>query len=132
MGHWRADLPFETPQIALTIVNFPAYVVAIPISNALKLPTTDWRNLICLPSILLLWYCVGRRIDFGLLPEKCKRLGAWLRILLLVVAIAAFLAGLYAFADSLKWWLEYGGPSVSQVLIFTRRNTPTPWCLLLG
>jgi len=59
--------PFQTLEIAVAILNDPAYFPALPICAVLRLRTTDDRNLVLLLAILLLWYWVGSRLD-GYLP----------------------------------------------------------------
>jgi hypothetical protein len=123
--------PFQTPEILVTILNFPAQLLAMPIFIVLRLQTADQRNPILLLAILLLWFGVGRRIDFGLIPQKWARCGMWLPILPILTASASCLVGVYLMVGGLTWWSRYGEVSLSSLLLLTRALGPVPWCFLL-
>jgi hypothetical protein len=124
--------PFQTPEILLALLNAPAYLLAAPVFAALGLRTVDELNPVLLLTILLLWFCCGRRMDFGLIPQRWGGRGRWLPAILLGTAVASLFAAIYLLVEGMTWWSEYGGLSVSGLLILARSVAPLPWCFLLA
>jgi hypothetical protein len=124
--------PFQTPEILIMVLNAPAYLLAAPIFAVLRLNTEEERNPVLLLAILLLWFCIGRRIDFGLIPQEWARRGMWLRALPLMTAVLSLLAGIYLLVEGVTWWSKYGRLSLSSLLILMRVVGSSPWCFLLA
>src|SRR5262245_6929540 len=54
--------PYETPQILLFALHFPAYIVAQPVADSLGLIAPD-HYWVILPAALLWWWFLGSQID---------------------------------------------------------------------
>src|SRR6266403_4232519 len=65
--------PYQTAWILLQAINAPAYVLDLPLCTLLGVRTTQACLLLELPTILLWWWFIGWRIDFGLLPQRSVR-----------------------------------------------------------
>src|SRR5689334_2533702 len=63
--------PYLTSDILLRLLNFPAYFIAMPIANALRLFATG-QYLIVFPAILLWWGFLGLQLDHGLVIAKSR------------------------------------------------------------
>jgi hypothetical protein len=54
--------PYETPQILLFALHFPAYIVAQPVANSLGLIAPD-HYWVIVPAALLWWWFLGSQVD---------------------------------------------------------------------
>ena len=63
--------PYQTSDILLRLLNFPAYFVAIPITSALRLLATG-QYVLVFPGILLWWWCLGLKLDHGLVIAQSR------------------------------------------------------------
>jgi hypothetical protein len=54
--------PYETPQILLFALHFPAYIVAQPVAKSLGLIAPDHYRVI-VPTGMLWWWFLGSQVD---------------------------------------------------------------------
>jgi hypothetical protein len=124
--------PYQTSDILLRLLNFPAYFVAQPIANALDLAAPRHLFLI-VPTALAWWWLVGMRLDHRLRPPRSHR--GWLRFAAFTIFCLLLLsAALIMSADYLRLWLRYGGHfwNIASLLLFVRFLTPSLWCVTLA
>ncbi len=123
--------PFQMPETLLFMLNAPAYVLAAPVFAVFGLGTSQEKAPILLVAIVLLWFCVGRLLDSGLVDRQWharKRvLAACLPVALLSIYIAIRLA-----AEGAVWWSEYGRISLPSFVVLARITGPLPWCVAIA
>jgi hypothetical protein len=124
--------PFQTPEILLVILNAPAYLLAAPVSASFGLQTSVERAPVMLPAIVLLWFYVGRSIDFGLIPRRWLNRKRLLLSVLIPIALSCILVGIHLTVEGAKWWSRYGRASLSSLLMLARLVGPLPWCALVA
>src|SRR5882724_9887372 len=79
--------PYQTPQILLYVLNYPAHYVAQPMANHLGL-VSPHHYLLVFPATLLWWWFVGLRLDCGLVTPFSK---GQLVVFLILLTLAAVL-----------------------------------------
>lgn len=124
--------PYQTSDILLRLLNGPAYFVAIPFSNALRLAAPN-HYLLVFPAILLWWWLLGLGINHGLVITKSR--WRWLVCSALVIlAVLLLLAATFISANSFRWWFSYAEvfSSLSALLMMMRFLTPAVWCLAIA
>lgn len=126
--------PYQTPDITLRFLSFPAYILAMPIANWLRLwAHTGASYLVTGPLILGLWWLLGLWLDRGLVMDsKNKR---WLLFaLLLVLSLMLSWVAVIVSLDSFRWWSLYGSYTkfVPRSLIMMRSLTPSIWSIAIA
>jgi hypothetical protein len=123
--------PYQTPQILLYFLNYPAHYVAQPLANHLGLVSPEDYFLL-FPSTLIWWWLLGRQLDHGMVGEKSR--GKWLFFAILVALAVLFLwAAVIAGADAFRWWFRYGsGLWTPSSLIMMLNLAPAIWGVTLG
>ena len=124
--------PYQTSDILLRLLNFPAYFVAMPITNVLRLFATR-QYLIVFPTILLWWWFLGLQLDHGLVIAKSR--WRWpVFSFLVVLAVLLLWAATSISAESFSWWFKYAGLSggLSALLMMTRFLTPAAWSVVIA
>ena len=124
--------PYQTSDILLRLLHGPAYLVAMPLANALRLGAPS-QYLLLSPAILLWWWFLGLGFDHGL--GKTKSRWRW-PVFSVLVALAMLLlwAALSVAGDSFHWWFRYAGyfPRLNAILMMTRFLTPAAWCIFIA
>jgi len=124
--------PYQTSDILLRLLNFPAYFISMPIANALRLLATG-QYLIVFPAILLWWWFLGLQLDHGLVIAKSRR--RWpVFSFLVVLAILLMWAATSISAESFRWWFRYAGfyGGLNALLMMTRFLTPAAWSVVIA
>jgi len=100
-ARYDAGVPFwpcEAPDFALKLLSAPPIVIAQPLANSWRTAPSYFAYIVELPLILLWWWFVGTRLDYGILGVGRYRLRrVWLSFF-----IAAF-ALLLAFFGWSQW-----------------------------
>jgi hypothetical protein len=87
----RPFWPCEAPNFILGSLNAPAVALAQPLANVWRAAPSYFVHVIELPLVLLWWWFLGTRLDFGLLGIGAYRhRRAWIGVL--AAALVAFLA----------------------------------------
>ena len=122
--------PYQTPETLLFALNFPAYLIAMPIINALRL-SVPWAYAALFPSFLIWWSFVGYALDRRIV-QKVRP--GWRSVALAgLIAILSALLGSIAVGDAFRWWLKYDRAVFTpQNLIMLRLIAPGIWCLALA
>jgi hypothetical protein len=123
--------PYQTSDILLRFLNFPAYFFAVPIANVLRLAAPK-HHLLVLPSALVWWWLLGRWLDHGLMIGRIRRRWSFYAVLLVLSALLLWVATSIS-ATTLHWWLQYGGKvrNDNELLMMLRFLTPAIWCCAL-
>ena len=124
--------PYQTSDILLHLLNGPAYFIAMPFANALRLVAAR-QYLLVSPAILLWWWFLGLGLDHGLVIPKSR--WRWqVFSLLIVLAMLLLWAATSAFKQSFRWWSSYVEVpgSLNALLMMTRFLTPAVWCVLMA
>ena len=124
--------PYQTSDILLRMLNFPAYFISAPIINALRLFGAG-QYLLVFPVILLWWWLLGLQLDHGLVIAKSR--WRWPMIWFLVVLAALLLwAAMSISAESFGWWFRYAGlfGGLNAILMMTRFLTPAAWSVVVA
>ena len=124
--------PYQTPEILLVILNAPAYLAAAPVYAVTGLRTSEERAPVLLATIALMWFCVGRSLDFGLIPQRWVHHRRRLLSLFLPAALLCFYACIRIVIDGVAWWSRYGEMSLSSFLILARVVGLLPWCVVIA
>jgi hypothetical protein len=125
--------PYQTSWILLQAINAPAYALDLPLFMLLGVRTSQARLLLELPTILLWWWFIGWRIDFGLLPEKNVPQRRFWGAVLGVASLGFWSCATYLVVEQVRFWSEYGERSWRGPMLFLMRNAGILcWCLLLG
>jgi hypothetical protein len=123
--------PYQTPQILLYVLNYPAHYIAQPMANHLGLVSPQHYALV-FPTTLLWWWFVGSRVDCGLVVPVSKGRPIILLILLTLAAVLLWGATIVLY-DGFRWWFQYGGESLNiSILILLEKLAPAIWGLALG
>ena len=123
--------PYQTPEILLWSLNFPAHVTAQPLANLMGL-FVPRHHLLLFPFTLLWWWLVGLGFDRGL-PTRYTRRRWVLFAILTAVALLLLWVGLANFNSAARWWFQYGAGFWSpSTLMMVRFLTPTFWCVALA
>jgi len=123
--------PYQTPEILLWFINFPAHVIAQPLANLIGLVVPK-HHLLLFPFTLLWWWLVGLEFDRGLPTLSTPQ--RWVVFSTLVaVDVLLLWAGLANFNSAFRWWFQYGAEFWStRTLMMVRFLTPTFWCVALA
>ena len=123
--------PYQTPQILLYFLNYPAHYVAQPMANHLGLVSPQ-HYLLVFPATLLWWWFVGLRIDGGLVAPVSKSKPVFFLALLALAAVLLW-GAMIALCDAYRWWFQYGGDSLNiSILILLEKLAPAFWGITLG
>jgi hypothetical protein len=123
--------PYQTSDILLRLLNGPAYFIAMPIANVLRL-VAPRHYLLVIPAILIWWWFVGLRLDNGLVTTKTR--WRWpVFSFLVVLAVLLLWAATSISAESFRWWFRYAEVfnRLNALLMMTRFLTPAAWCAFL-
>jgi hypothetical protein len=124
--------PYQTSDLLLRLLNFPAYFISMPITNALRLLATD-QYVLVFPAILLWWWFLGVQLDHGLVMAKSR--WRWpVFSFLVVLAVLLMWAATSISAESFRWWFRYSGlsSSLNALLMMTRFLTPAAWSVVIA
>ena len=100
--------PYQTPDILLRFLSFPAYFFAMPVANWLRL----WLHIgtsyfVTGPLIIGWWWLLGFWLDRGLVKQSVSR--RWLLFSLLVtLGLTLSWGAVITTLDSFRWWSHYG------------------------
>jgi hypothetical protein len=123
--------PYQTPDTLLSALNFPAYLIATPVSRILGL-LAPRHYLALFPAILFWWWLVGRFLD-ELLGNASVRKATLLALVLCVLAILLAYLGISGCIDVFRWWRTYSREVLGwSVLIPLRLIAPSMWCFALS
>ncbi len=123
--------PYEASWILLQGINAPAYLIDLPVFMLFGLKSGQMQLPLELPTILLWWWFIGWRIDFGLLPTLNSPHRKWHAVGLGVLSLGFGCFVTYLVFDQIQFWSEYGTVT-GQLLRFMRYAGPLGWCVLLG
>ncbi len=121
--------PYQTSDILLRLLNGPAYCVAIPMANMMRLFGPRSFLVVC-PAILLWWWFLGSLFDQGLAMAQPR----WRWSALSVLSMLAVLLLLWGVAhQSFSFWFKYAEQfgRIPALLMVTRLVTPAAWCGLM-
>src|SRR5215468_7855805 len=97
--------PYQTADILLRLLNGPAYFIAMPIANTLRLVSPS-LYLLVFPTILLWWWFLGLQLDHRLTLTKSR--GRWpIFSFLVVVALLLLRVAKQNSEGSFRWWFRY-------------------------
>ena len=122
--------PYQTPETLLFALNLPAFLIAVPIANVLRL-YAPWHYLVLFPAFLLWWWLAGYAADSDL--WRGERLpGRWLGIAA-VCAVGFTVLGVIILRDATAWWTRYcRSLFTSQNIIMLRLSAPGVWALTVA
>lgn len=84
----RPFWPCETPDFTLKLLSAPPMVVALPLANMWRTAPSYFTYVVELPLIVLWWWFVGTRLDFGLLGVGLyRRRRVWLGIFIALIGL---------------------------------------------
>lgn len=112
--------PFEASDILLRLLNAPAYSIAMPIANWLRLAAPT-HLLVVVPAILIWWWFLGLVLDRGL--------GRWPFLGMFVVLSALLLWAATAIPGIFRLRLDDQVFYLSTTLMIARLLTPVAWLL---
>jgi hypothetical protein len=122
--------PYQTPEILLFCLNYPAHYVAGPVANHLDLASPK-HYLLVFPATLLWWWFIGFALDNQLwrgVRRSCLR-----SVILIGAAAIVFWASIVALDDAFRWWFQYGQSLwSSQVLLLWLKLAPAVWGFFLS
>lgn len=123
--------PYQTPQLLLYFLNYPAHYIAQPMANHLGLVSPQDYFLL-FPTTLIWWWLLGRQLDHGLVRPKSKQ--RWLLFAILVaLAVLLLWASMVAGVDAFQWWFQYGeGFWTSSTFMMMLNLAPAVWGSALG
>lgn len=125
--------PYRMPQLLVPIVNWPAYLLVAPIFWLLGSQMFWVHYIVLLPFIVLWWYWVGRRVDYGLVPSSWLKAGKRVVVLPLLVGVGFTGFGLMTAVEGLTWWFRYGGSVWSpRVMLLASDMAPAAWGFVLA
>ena len=114
--------PYQASDILLRLLNGPAYSIAMPITNLLRLGAPAHLVLV-VPAYLIWWWLLGFTLDRGL--------ARWPLFGMLVVLVSLLLWSAVA-VRSLFWiGLDYRTFDLSTALLILRFLTPAVWFIAL-
>ena len=120
--------PYQASDIFLRFLNGPAYSVAMPIANQLRL-AAPMHFILVVPAILTWWWFAGWALDRGV--------QRWQLIGMFGVLLTLLLWTTTAIQSLLRLRMEFLPSNLSGALLVLRFVTPAAWffaltCLLLG
>ncbi len=100
--------PYQASWILLQGINAPVRLMDLPVIAAFGLKSGQQPLALELLTILVWWWFIGWRIDFGLVPTQISLHRIWQAVGLWTISLGllGFLA--YLIADQLHFWSEYG------------------------
>jgi hypothetical protein len=100
----------------LELMSAPAIKVADSLADTWSKGPREFTYIVELPFIILLWWFMGTRVDFGLLgTERCKHRGVWLGALLTSFAILLAFFG-WSLWKGVQFYRAYSDPSTNTYL----------------
>lgn len=114
--------PYQASDILLRLLNGPAYSVAMPIANLLRLAAPT-HHLLVVPAILIWWWFLGWILD--------RRLARWPLFGIFVVLVALLLWAATSTPDVFRLRIDYRASHLSTTLLILRFLTPVAWFILL-
>jgi hypothetical protein len=124
--------PYQTPDILLRFLNGPAYFIAQPLANVLRLGGPS-HFVAVFPAILIWWWFFGTRLDYAWPVAKSR--WRWPVFALLTVSAALLLrAATVVSYDTFHWWFKYGGffKTVQGSFLIVKFLSPAAWCGVLA
>jgi hypothetical protein len=123
--------PYQTPDILLRFLNFPAYILAQPVVNLLRF-FGPRAYLFELPAYVFWWWFLRRGLNRKLVPTRQR--GNWpTRVALMILSVLFIVAAVIGFHDSFRWWFRYAGQfRGTTILIMLRFLTPALWFTTFG
>jgi len=120
--------PYQASDILLRLLHAPAYSIAMPIANLLRL-AAPMDLVLVVPAILIWWWFWGLTLDRGL--------ARWPLFGMLVVLVPLLLWSAVAVRSVFRLQLDYPVFHLSTALLVLRFLTPALWfvaltCLLLA
>ena len=118
--------PYQTSDILLQLMNYPAFVIAVPLANRFGLLAPQY-HFVLFPAELLWWWVVGCGLDRRTMHSP--RLGSRFILILLVIGSGLLiLAASFQSAWVLLWIVKYGRQLRStSFLVALRFMTPALW-----
>jgi hypothetical protein len=114
--------PYQASDILLRLLNGPAYSIAMPITNLLRLGAPAHLALI-VPASLIWWWWLGLTLDRG--SARGPRFGMLVVLVSLLLWSAAAIRGLFLIG------LDYQSFDLRTALFLLRFLTPTVWSIAL-
>jgi hypothetical protein len=125
--------PYESSWILLQAINAPAYALDLLLSLLLGVRNNQARLLLEFPTILIWWWFIGWRVDFGLLPQRNERKRKVWGAVLVAAALGFWTCGGYLLVQEVRFWSEYGEASWRGPMLFLLRNAGIlSWSFLLA
>jgi hypothetical protein len=124
--------PYQASDILLRSVNTPAYFIAQPLANVLRLGGPS-HFVMVFPAILIWWWFLGTRLDYGW-PVAQSR-WRWPAFALLALSAALLLwVAIVVSTDTLNWWFKYANffRPADRSLLIVRFLSPALWCAVLA
>ncbi|MCI0353151.1 MAG: hypothetical protein L0Z53_27340 [Acidobacteriales bacterium] len=124
--------PYQTPEIVLSLLNFPASFVGVRIANALGLVAPE-HYFVVFPAILVWWWVFGLRLDRRSVTFNSRlrwaAFSALFGLAVLLLWAATSISG-----DGFRWWFKYADSfhQADAFLMMTRFLTPAAWCLFIA
>lgn len=113
--------PYQASDILLRVLNGPAYSIAMPVANLLRL-AAPMHFILIVPAILIWWWFLGLRLDRGMV--------GWPLLGMSVVVFALLLWTATALPAVFRLRLDELS-TVSTTLLVLRFLTPAAWLLVL-
>jgi len=119
--------PYQAPDILLRLMNFPAYVIGVPLSNLLGL-TAPKYHLLVLPIAIAFWILVGTVFHIRRRKQSSRTL--WRCCMVLLATVVLLSCASAVLWDSYRWWSIYGHSAARSWLVLLRLETPALWCIM--
>src|ERR1017187_908976 len=78
--------PYQASDILLRLLNGPAYFVAMPVANSLRLAAPS-HHILVFPAILFWWGLLGLRLDHGIVKTRSRWRGPVFGVLVALTAV---------------------------------------------
>ena len=114
--------PYQASNILLRLLNGPAYSIAMPIANLLRL-AAPMHLVLVVPAFLIWWWFLGLTLDRGL--------ARWSLFGMLVVVVALLSWSAVAVSSVFRFGLDYRPFDLPTALLILRFLTPTGWFIAL-
>lgn len=112
--------PYQASDILLRLLNGPAYSIAMPVANVLRLPA-PMQFVLVIPAILIWWWFLGSTLDRGMV--------GWALAGMSVVAFVLLLWTMTATSSIFQLRLDFRDFHFSTSLLVLRFLTPAVWLL---
>ena len=125
--------PYRAVPLFSYAINVPAYLATWPLTKLINVPA-DWPYYaVWFPAILLLWWWVGTRIDFGLLGRGIWRRRKFVATLLFLGALLLLALAIGIAIDEYHRFQLYwpSNPPIYAILLL-RAIGPMLWCSLFA